>query len=145
MGHTYTKDYSLFNQNSNLTDVCILICSICPPSQCCQLKPFRCFLSQVPGSGGKEGCMQPITPYQPCTCCTHLLGCFSLVHTRCCELKGFPGSAHGKERACQSRRRKRHGLDPWVRKIPWRRAWQPTPGFLPEESHGQRSLEGYSL
>ena len=36
------------------------------------------------------------------------------------------------------------GFDPWVRKIPWRRAWQPTPVFLPEESHGQRSLAGYS-
>ena len=34
--------------------------------------------------------------------------------------------------------------DPWVRKIPWRRAWLPTPVFLPGESHGQRSLEGYS-
>jgi len=33
------------------------------------------------------------------------------------------------------------GLDPWVRKIPWR---QPTPVFLPGESHGQRSLAGYS-
>ena len=32
----------------------------------------------------------------------------------------------------------------WVRKIPWRRAWQPTPVFLPGESHGQRSLEGWS-
>ena len=32
----------------------------------------------------------------------------------------------------------------WVRKIPWRRAWQPTPVFLPGESHGQRSLMGYS-
>ena len=32
----------------------------------------------------------------------------------------------------------------WVRKIPWRTAWQPTPVFLPGESHGQRSLEGYS-
>ena len=31
-----------------------------------------------------------------------------------------------------------------VRKIPWRRAWRPTPVFLPEESHGQRSLAGYS-
>ena len=31
---------------------------------------------------------------------------------------------------------------PWVRKIPWRRAWQPTPVFLPGESHGQRSLVG---
>ena len=33
----------------------------------------------------------------------------------------------------------------WVGKIPWRRAWQPTPAFLPGESHGQRSLVGYSL
>ena len=33
---------------------------------------------------------------------------------------------------------------PWVRKIPWRRAWQTTPVFLPEESHGQGSLVGYS-
>ena len=32
----------------------------------------------------------------------------------------------------------------WVRKIPWRREWQPTPGFLPGESHGQRSLAGYT-
>ena len=31
------------------------------------------------------------------------------------------------------------------RGIPWKRAWQPTPGFLPGESHGQRSLAGYSL
>ena len=29
--------------------------------------------------------------------------------------------------------------------MPWRRAWQPTPVFLPGESHGQRSLAGYSL
>ena len=36
------------------------------------------------------------------------------------------------------------GLDPWVRKIPWRRKWQPTPVFSPEISHGQRSLTGYS-
>ena len=33
-------------------------------------------------------------------------------------------------------------LDPWVGKIPWRRAWQPTPVFLPRESHGQRRLAG---
>ena len=35
-------------------------------------------------------------------------------------------------------RHKRWGFDPWVGKIPWRRAWQPTPVFLPGESHGQR-------
>ena len=34
--------------------------------------------------------------------------------------------------------------DPWLGKIPWRRKWQPTPVFLPGESHGQRSLVGYS-
>ena len=35
-------------------------------------------------------------------------------------------------------------FDPWVGKIPGRRAWQPTPVFLPGESHGQKSLAGYS-
>ena len=39
---------------------------------------------------------------------------------------------------------KRHGFDPWVGKILWRRAWQPTQVFLPGESHGQKSLAGYS-
>ena len=39
---------------------------------------------------------------------------------------------------------KRHSFNPWVRKIPWRRAGHPTPVFLPGESHGQRSLAGYS-
>ena len=36
------------------------------------------------------------------------------------------------------------GFDPWVRKIPWRRKRQPTPGLLPGESHGWRTLVGYS-
>ena len=45
--------------------------------------------------------------------------------------KGFPGSASGKESACQSRR---HGFDPWVGKILWKREWQLTPVFLPGES-----------
>ena len=49
-----------------------------------------------------------------------------------------------KNPAANSGDGKRHRLDPWVRKIPWRRAWQPTPVFLPEESHGQRNLAGYS-
>ena len=38
----------------------------------------------------------------------------------------------------------RRGFSPWIGKIPWRRAWQPTPVFLPEEFHGQRSLVGCS-
>ena len=56
----------------------------------------------------------------------------------------FPGGTSGKEPACQSKRCKRQGFNSWVEKIPWRRAWQPTPVFLPGESHGQRSLAGYS-
>ena len=39
---------------------------------------------------------------------------------------------------------RRPGFDPWVGKIPWRRKWQPTPVLLPGESHGRRSLVGYS-
>ena len=45
-----------------------------------------------------------------------------------------------KESACQRRRNKRRGFNPWIRKSPWRRAWEPTPVFLLGESHGQRSL-----
>ena len=46
---------------------------------------------------------------------------------------------------CQCMIYKRHRFDPWVVKIPWRRAWQLTPVFLPGESQGQGSLVGCSL
>ena len=46
----------------------------------------------------------------------------------------------GNEPTCQCRRSGKHGFDPWARKIPWRRAWQPTIVFLAGESHGQMSL-----
>ena len=55
---------------------------------------------------------------------------------------GLPGGAGGKEPTCQRRRRKRCGFNPWVKKIPWKSAWQLTPVFLPGESNGQRSLAG---
>ena len=58
---------------------------------------------------------------------------------------GLPGGASGKEPAFQCRRCKRCQFDPWVRKIPWRRKWHPTPLFLPGKPHGQRNLVGYSL
>ena len=54
---------------------------------------------------------------------------------------GFPGGTGGKEPTWQC---KRPGLNPWVRKILWRRKWQPNPIFLPGESHGQRRLVDYS-
>ena len=57
---------------------------------------------------------------------------------------GLPKWCSTKEFACQFRRCRRRGFSPWVRKIPWRRKWQPTPVFLPGESHEQRSLAGYS-
>ena len=55
---------------------------------------------------------------------------------------GLPWWLSGKESAYQC---KRHRFNPWVRKIPWRWAWQPTPVFMPRESHGQRSPVSYSL
>ena len=61
------------------------------------------------------------------------------------KVTGFPGGSAGREPARQCRRHKRCGFDAWVRKIPWRRKWQPTSVFLPGKSHGQRSLTGYSL
>ena len=54
---------------------------------------------------------------------------------------GFPADASGKESACQCRR---HGFEPWIRKIRWRRKRQSTIVFLPGEFHGERSLGGYS-
>ena len=53
-----------------------------------------------------------------------------LVNPGLCH-RGFHGGSEGKESTCNA-------------KIPWRRAWQPTPVSLPGESHGQRSLVGYS-
>ena len=57
---------------------------------------------------------------------------------------GLPGGASDKEPACHCSRCKRHGFDPWVGKIPWGRAWQPTFVFSPGESHGRRRRVGYS-
>ena len=68
---------------------------------------------------------------------------FVIYHCRLNAHTHFPGGP-SKEPACQCRRRERRGFDPWVGKIPWRREWQPTPVFLPGESHGQRRLAGYS-
>ena len=52
---------------------------------------------------------------------------------------GFPGGSDGKESVLQCGT---PGFDPWVRKIPWRRKWKPTPVFLPGEFHGQREPGG---
>ena len=54
----------------------------------------------------------------------------------------FPSWCSGKESACQCRR---CGFDPWVRKVPWNRKWQPTPVFLPGKFHGQRIWQAIVL
>ena len=74
--------------------------------------------------------------------CWMVLECLRCVVISFCP-QHLSGSS-GRESAGQCRR---CGFDPWVKKIPWRREWQPTPIFLPGRSgrsHGQRSLEGYS-
>ena len=55
-----------------------------------------------------------------------------------------PGGSSGKELASQCRRCKRFRFNLRVGKIPWKRAWQPTPVLLPRESQVQRSLAGNS-
>ena len=60
------------------------------------------------------------------------------------QSEGFSDGTSGKETAYLIRRYKRRSFSPQVRKIPWSRTWQSTPVFLPGESHGQRSLVGYS-
>ena len=59
----------------------------------------------------------------------------------CILYRGFSGVMSGKKSTHQCRR---HGFNPWVRKIPWRRACAPTPVFLPGEFHRQKNLVGYS-
>ena len=59
----------------------------------------------------------------------------------------FPGGSVGEESAYNAGDRLQHSrpkLNPWVRKIAWRRKWQPNPVFLLGEFHGHRSLAGYS-
>ena len=74
----------------------------------------------------------PQWPYLYRTLCTHVW-----------ELWGFQVLLVVKNPPANARDT-RHGFDPRVGKIPWRRAWQLTPMFLPGESYGQRSLAGYS-
>ena len=57
------------------------------------------------------------------------------------EKLGFPGGSVSKESACNVGD---PGLIPGFRRFPWRKAWLPTPVFLPVKFHGQRSLVGYS-
>ena len=58
---------------------------------------------------------------------------------------GFPGGSDSKASAYNAGDLVSiPGFNPWAGKTPWRRRWHPTPVFLPEKSHGQKSLVGYS-
>ena len=67
--------------------------------------------------------------------------CIFLNYGFSLTISGASLGVSDKESTCQCRRCK---FGPWVRKIPWRRKWQPTPIFLTGKSHGQRSLVHYS-
>ena len=69
--------------------------------------------------------MGKVLPFPTLGRCLHLVGP---------SKGGFPDGASGKEPTCQHRRHKRCRFHLWIGKIPWRRAWQPTPAFLPGES-----------
>ena len=60
----------------------------------------------------------------------------------CVYVWGFPGGTSGKEPTCQCKKHETCGFNPWVRKIPWRRVWQPTPWRTPwtEESYRLQSV-----
>ena len=91
-------------------------------------------------------CPLPVltTLYAHCTLTTLASGLCSLEKSQVPFHPRFPRWPSGKEPACHCRRCRRHGFTPWFRKIPQRRAWQPTPVFLPGASHGQKSLVGHS-
>ena len=77
--------------------------------------------------GEEMGQMMKDLPIQPFN--AYVLVTVSKSYIKLCEQDRY-GFIH----ACQCRRHKRHGFNPWVGKIPWRKKWQPTPVFLPGES-----------
>ena len=89
---------------------------------------------QTLGDGEGQGSLMCCSPWS----CKELDTTEQLNKT---QSEWLPMWLRGKESICQCRI---HGFDSWVRKIPCRRAWQPTPVFLPGKLHGQRSLVGYS-
>ena len=96
---------------------------------CSQQSAFRSFtvlvtLCQVPPSSSPPSCSMWVNPLSSSQ-----------------GLFGLPRWLSSKEFTCQCRR---HGFNPWVGNIAWRRKRQPTPVFLPGKSHGQRSLAGCS-
>ena len=104
----------------------------------CELCACGC-VDQVVGLSAEGECVSRVG--FGCLVSVHLGGCVNQGEVPFCS--GLPQWLSGRIHL-QCRRQKRHRFNLWVRKTPWRRAWQPTPVFLPGESHKQRSLVGYS-
>ena len=96
--------------------------TICHQLSCVYLSWFNTFVSFIHVFAGSNGSFSPSIIY----------------HYKTMSQFGFPWWLSGKESTCQGRRRRRYGYDLRVRKSLWRRAWQPTPVFLPGKSRGQR-------
>ena len=102
-------------------------------------QPHQQEYPRMAGVKAKSGQVLPLSIY---ICFPNHRSLFHFISPT--SIPGLPSCHSGKEPTCQSRRCKRCGFEPWVRKKPRRRKWQPTALFLPGESHGQRSLVGYS-
>ena len=82
--------------------------------------------------------MRKITPNLAYTICMYMphVYVYVYIYTKIyIDIQGFWSGTSSKEPACQYRRHKRYSFDPWAGQIPWRREWQPAPGFLPGEPH----------
>ena len=113
----------------------------CPLSRWCHpiisssVIPFSFCLQSFPASGPflMPSPSETSWPFDQSQGHPHALGSLSRSTRR----------RNGTELACQCRRFKRLGFNPWVGKIPWSRKWQPTPVFLPGLFPGQQSLVGH--
>ena len=112
-------------------------------------EPFRAAGLGSAGSGGRcAGCgaawlgmsLGLTIIYQVCDLgeTLRLLSFSFLIYEMGPKMTPTVSGASDKEPTYQRKRLKRCRFDPWVQKLPWRRAWQPSPVFLPGESQGQR-------
>ena len=123
-----------------------MLCVLCMPSLCVFLiaPPTRSLTSVLSSHLNASEGESEISKYQYKVAYPSS-AFFKVIFTTVHFVKGFPGGTSGKEPTCQCGRYKRCSFDSWVRKIPWRRIWQPTLLFLPGKSHGQKGLGGCSL
>ena len=111
------------------------------------LRPVQFQQPRKRSRGGQSGCELEIVLGATGKCCIwspSTVTSWRKLYNRLVGISSFsrlPWWLSGKESSCQCRR---HGFDPWIEMIAWRREWRTTPVFLPGESHGQRSLLGYS-